>query len=144
MRRCKCPGCRERPAYKVLPLPSYVPFMVQRCEHRWEVGKPVIGKDGWYHDRLSKTTWFEYDGKAYFTLGDSSDFNYHLEVSCCDTSFTEKEAAAVRLLLGLGKLRWNDRVVMAWRAWTARRQSEMVYWRGRLHREKALKRYLEG
>ena len=108
----------HRPSFKMLPLPSYVPIMVDGLDgeepegHRWAIEKPVVGRDGWYYNRHARKVWYEYKGVAY-VADRVDDFIYHIETVCCEVTFTDRDAAAVDFLRKRGLLKSSDTVCVS-------------------------------
>ena len=113
------------PHLKILPLPWYVPEMVDVEGHTWAIEEPVVGRDGWYYDRKAKKAWFEYNGHAYVEPR-VDDFLYNLNVVFSGHSFKEDELQAITLLRQHKLLRRTDPLYVKFQAYVARRYLECL------------------
>lgn len=84
-----------------LPLQFYMKFYVDtergQKENDLLIISPILGKQGWFYDRISKKEWYEYKGQA-FLLGDGKQFVY--ELSIANTKLlSQQEVKAYRAVL---------------------------------------------
>jgi hypothetical protein len=67
-----------------LPLQYYMKSFVDtergQKENDLLVIAPILGKEGWFYDRISKKEWYEYKGQAFF-LGDGKQFIHELSIA---------------------------------------------------------------
>lgn len=60
---------------------------------------PVFGRDGWYFDRRSGTTWVEYQGRGYQTsVSDPERFRYAVQVCHPERVPRDRVLGALRIL----------------------------------------------
>jgi len=100
---------------KMLPLPYYVQYTVEENEvadSHWVVASPRVGRDGWYYDRFSKKSWFEFNDVTYVEPNPEM-FLFDLNVVFDTRCFTEREAQAVTFLKGRGQLKGSDPICVA-------------------------------
>lgn len=72
--------------FKVLPTPRWLEYSDRNtnCKETlsyYERIEPVFNRDGWYYDRLSRSAWYEFGGRAY-RCPNSDDFLFELRSLC--------------------------------------------------------------
>lgn len=129
---------------KVLPLESWMDtarganefdaVMWADMERSYPEIRPIVGREGYYLDRYTRTAWFEIGGKAY-RCGRPADFEYRLCILNA-RRLTRREREAIqeleRLRLcppDLREVRWLDREAQ---------NLHDLYWGARTHVYRAL------
>ena len=87
---------------KVLPIDTYRGrFRKMYTPHEFFVGElgcteggVVIGREGWYYDRITKACWYEFGGKSYFRDKDGETFLHKLKLKSLPR-LTDEELASI-------------------------------------------------
>ena len=96
---------------KVLPLPSFFFYLHWELRSKKRVCqelrsqkfvqiKPIIGKDGWFYNRISKHSWYEWKGFAF--QADAKQFLF--ELKCLDVGLLEQRLVdAIKIVISSRK-----------------------------------------
>lgn len=95
---------------KVLPIDCYKGFLSKTYMPREyfvdQLGciekEAVVGKNGWYYDRVTKNCWYEFDGKSYFRNKDGETFLHRLKSKSLPR-LTDEELKSLSVAL---KIKW--------------------------------------